>query len=40
VAKLQGDGWLSCRKMGGEVAERRVAKLQGDGWLSCRETGG
>jgi hypothetical protein len=33
VAKLEGDGWLSWREMGGY-------KLNGDGWLSRREMGG
>jgi hypothetical protein len=27
VAKLQGDGWLSCKEMGDYVARRWVAKL-------------
>ncbi len=33
MAKLEGDGWLSWREMGGY-------KLNGDGWLSRREMGG
>ncbi len=33
MATLQGDGWLSCRDLGGY-------KLQGDGWLSCRVISG
>jgi hypothetical protein len=45
VAKLEGDGRLSCREMGGYVGGRWVAKLlgrwvamlEGDGWLSYRE---
>jgi hypothetical protein len=40
VAKLEGDGWLSWREMGGYVGRRWVAKLVGDGWLRWTEMGG
>ncbi len=40
MAKLERDGWLSWREMGGLVGGRRVAELDGDGWLSWREMGG
>ncbi len=37
MAKLEGDGWLSWRDMGGYVGGRWVAKLEGDEWLSWWE---
>ncbi len=40
MAKLEGHGWLSWRKMGGLVGGTWVAELEGDGWLSWREMGG
>jgi hypothetical protein len=40
VAKLVGDGWLSCWEMGGQGGGRWVVNLLGDGWLSCWEMGG
>ncbi len=40
MAKLEGDGWLSSRKMGGLVGGRWVAKVEGDRWRNWREMGG
>ncbi len=33
-SKLEGDGRLSCREMGGYVGGRWVAKLWGDGCMA------
>jgi hypothetical protein len=40
VAKLEGDGWLTWREMGGLVGGKWAAKMEGDRWLSLREMGG
>jgi hypothetical protein len=34
MTKLEKDGCLSWREMGGKVGEGCVAKLERDGWLS------
>jgi hypothetical protein len=36
VAKLEGDGCVSWREMGGEVGGDGWLSLQGDGWLYWR----
>ncbi len=40
MAKLERDGWLSWRGMGGLVGEGWMAKLERDWWLSWRRMDG